>query len=154
MVVPIYIPTNKGSFFKLSFLFALFLVTLLIAQAWSFLCSLLESSWGFPGSLAGKESAYNAGNPGSGRSPGEGIGYPLQYSWGSLVAQLVKNPPAMWETWVPSLGWEGSPGEGNGDPIQYCGLENSMDYIVCGVTKSRTWLSDFPFTLLQRDKTA
>ena len=44
--------------------------------------------------------------PGSGRSPGEGIGYPLQYSWASLVAQLVKNPPAMWETWVGSLGLE------------------------------------------------
>ena len=44
--------------------------------------------------------------PGSGRSAGEGIGYPLQYSWASLVAQLVKNPPAMWETWVQSLGWE------------------------------------------------
>ena len=44
--------------------------------------------------------------PGSGRSPGEGIGYPLQYSWASLVAQLVKNPPAMSETWVRSLGWE------------------------------------------------
>jgi len=41
-----------------------------------------------------------------GRSTGEGIGYPLQYSWASLVAQLVKNPPAMWETWVRSLGWE------------------------------------------------
>ena len=51
----------------------------------------------------GKESACNAGDPssfpGSGRSAGEGIGYPLQYSWASLVAQLVKNPPAMWETW-------------------------------------------------------
>ena len=44
--------------------------------------------------------------PGSGRSAGEGIGYPLQYSWASLVAQLVKNLPAMWETWVRSLGWE------------------------------------------------
>jgi len=44
--------------------------------------------------------------PGSGRSTGEGIGYPLQYSWGSLVAHLVKNPPAMQETWVRSLGWE------------------------------------------------
>ena len=43
---------------------------------------------------------------GSGRSTGEGIGYPLQYSWASTVAQLVNNPPAMWETWVPSLGWE------------------------------------------------
>ena len=44
--------------------------------------------------------------PGSGRSAGERIGYPLQYSWSSLVAQLVKNPPAMRETWVRSLGWE------------------------------------------------
>ena len=44
--------------------------------------------------------------PGSGRSTGEGNGNPLQYSWASLVAQLVKNPPAMWETWVRSLGWE------------------------------------------------
>ena len=44
--------------------------------------------------------------PGSGRSAGEGISYPLQYSWASLVAQLIKNLPAMWETWVGSLGWE------------------------------------------------
>ena len=59
---------------------------------------------GFPDSSAGKEYAYNAGDPSSipelGRSSGEGIGYPLQYSWASLVPQLVKNPPAMWETWV------------------------------------------------------
>jgi len=58
----------------------------------------------------GKESACNAGDsssiPGLGRSTGEGIGYPLQYSWASLVAQLVKNLPTMRETWVPSLGWE------------------------------------------------
>ena len=57
---------------------------------------------GFPGSLAGKESAYNAGDPGlipvSGRSSGEGIGYPLQYFGASLVAHLVKNPPAIRET--------------------------------------------------------
>ena len=50
--------------------------------------------------------------PGSGRSPGQGIGYPLQYSWTSLVAQMVKNPPAMWETWVQSLGWEDTLEEG------------------------------------------
>ena len=65
---------------------------------------------GFPHSSVHKESACNSGDPGSipgsGRSPGEGIGYPLQYSWASLVAQLVKNPPAMQETWVWSLGWE------------------------------------------------
>ena len=65
---------------------------------------------GFPDNSAGKESACNAGDPssipGSGRSPEEGIGYPLQYSWASLVAQLVKNLPAMQETWVHTLGWE------------------------------------------------
>ena len=63
---------------------------------------------GFPDSSVGKESACNAGDlgsiPGLGRSPGERIGYPLQYSWASLVAQLVKNPPEMQETWVWSLG--------------------------------------------------
>ena len=65
---------------------------------------------GFPDSSVGKESACNAGDPnltsGLERSAGEEIGYPLQYSWASLVAQLVKNPPATWETWVRSLGWE------------------------------------------------
>ena len=65
---------------------------------------------GFCGSLAGKESACNAGDPssirGSGRSTGEGISYSLQYAWASLVAQLVKNLPVMWETWVQSLSWE------------------------------------------------
>ena len=64
----------------------------------------------FPDSSVGKESACSAGDPslipGLGRSPGEGIGYPLQYSWAALVAQLVKNLPAVWETWVQSLGWE------------------------------------------------
>ena len=64
----------------------------------------------FPDSSADKKSTCNAGDPGStlglGRSPGEGIGYPFQYSWASLVAQLVKNLPAMWEIWIQSLGWE------------------------------------------------
>ena len=71
----------------------------------------LQMTWqGFPGSSAGKESTCITGDPGwipeSGRSPGEGTGYPLQYSWASLVAQMVENPPAMQETWVHSLGWE------------------------------------------------
>ena len=65
----------------------------------------------FPDSSVCKESTCNAEDPssipGSGRSTGGGIGYPLQYSWASLAAQLVKNPPAMRETWVQSLGWEG-----------------------------------------------
>ena len=65
---------------------------------------------GFPHSSVGKESTCNAGDlsliPGVGRSTGEGVGYPLQYSWASLVAQLVNNQPAVWKTWVESLGWE------------------------------------------------
>ena len=65
---------------------------------------------GFPDSSVGEESTCNVGDPGLipvwGRSAGEGIGYSLQYSQASLVAQLVKNLPAILETWVQSLGWE------------------------------------------------
>ena len=65
---------------------------------------------GFPHGSDGKESACDTGDPGLipglGRSAGEGIGYPLQYSWASLVAQLVKSLPAMQETWVQFLDWE------------------------------------------------
>ena len=65
---------------------------------------------GFPDCSVGKESICNSGDPslipGSGRSAGEGIGYRLQYSWSSFVTQLMKNPPAMRETWVLSLGWK------------------------------------------------
>ena len=64
----------------------------------------------FPGNSAGKESSCNAGDPSSisglGRSTGEEIGYPLQYFWASLLAQMVKNLPAMGETWVRPLGRE------------------------------------------------
>ena len=71
-------------------------------------CNIYTYIYGFPGSSDGKESTCNAGEPSSipgwGRFAGEGIGYPLHYSWASLVAQLVKNPPAVWETWVRSLG--------------------------------------------------
>ena len=92
---------------------------------------------GFPGSSVGKESACNAGDPclipGSGRSTGEGIGYSLQYSWASLVAQLVKNCLQLgrpgFSLWL---------GEGKGYLLQYSGLENSMYCIVHGVTKSLT----------------
>ena len=66
-------------------------------------------SKGLPYGSAGEESTCNVGDlgstPGLGRSAGEGIGYSFQYSWASLVAQLVKNP-AVWETWVRSLDWE------------------------------------------------
>ena len=115
---------------------------------------LLTHTWGFPGSSVGKESACHAGDPssipGSERSAGDGTGYPLQYSWASLVGQLVKNLPAMWETCVPSLGLGRSPGEGKGYPLQYSGLENPMDRIVHEVSKSRIGLSDFhfPFPLI------
>ena len=60
----------------------------------------------------------------------------------SQGAQLVKNPPAVRETWIRSLSWEWSPGEGKGYPLQYFGLENFMGCMVPGVTKNRTWLSD------------
>ena len=106
---------------------------------------------GFPDSSVGKESPCNAGDPvlipGLGRSSGEGIGYPLQYSWASLVAQLVKNLPEMQETWVRSPGLGRSPGEGKGYPLQYSGLENSMDCTVHGVTKSQTQLNNFHFLI-------
>ena len=71
---------------------------------------------GFPGASAGKEFTCNAGDPGSipgsGGSPGKGIGYPLQCSWAFLEAQSVKNLSAMQETWVQSLGREDPPEEG------------------------------------------
>ena len=70
----------------------------------------MEVTLGFPGGSDSKESACNVrdldSTPGSGRSPEELISSPLQYSWASLVPQMVKNQPAKWETWVPSLGWE------------------------------------------------
>ena len=106
---------------------------------------------GFPSSSAGKESACNAGDPGLipglGRSPGEGIGYPLQYSWASLVAQMVKNPPAMRETWVRSLSDEDSLGEGMATYSSILAWRIPMDTgawqaTVHGVTKSWTCLSN------------
>ena len=70
----------------------------------------------YPDSSVGKDSTCNTGDPGSiprsGRSAGEGRGCPLQCSWASLVAQLVKNPTAMREAWVQSLGWEDPPEKG------------------------------------------
>ena len=71
---------------------------------------------GFPYSPVGKESTCNAGDPGlipGSGATGEGIGYPLQCSWASLMTQVVNNLHAMWNTWVRSLGWEDPPGKGN-----------------------------------------
>ena len=100
-------------------------------------------------SSAGKESTCNVGDPrsipGMGRSPGEGIGYPLQYSWAALVAQLVRIHLQRGRIWVQSLGWEDRQGHGN--TLQCSCLENPMDRgawraTVLGVAKSRTRLSD------------
>ena len=92
---------------------------------------------GFPHISVGKEPACNAGDPSSipglGRSPGEGTGYPLQHSWPSLVAQLIKNPPVMQVDLGLIAGLGRSPGEGQGYPFQYSGLENSMDDTVAKV---------------------
>ena len=106
---------------------------------------------GFPGSSAGKESVCNARDPGSipgsERSPGEGIGYPLQYSWATLVAQMVKNLPATWETWVQSLGWEDPLKEGMATHSGILAWRIPMDRgarraTVHGVAKSLALLSD------------
>ena len=103
----------------------------------------------FPDSSISKESACNAGRPslipGLGKSSGEWIGYSLQYSWASLVTQPVKNPPAMWETWVPSLGWEDplEKGKATHSSILFWRISWST---VHGVAKSGTQLSDFHFT--------
>ena len=82
--------------------------------------------------------------PRLGRSSGEGIGYPLQYSCASLVAQLVKNLPAMQETWVRFLGWKDPLEKGKAAHSSILGGE-FMDCIVHGVTKSWTRLSGFHF---------
>ena len=66
-----------------------------------------------------------------------------------IAAQLVKNPPAMWETWVRSLGWEDPPGKGKGYPLQYSGLENSMNCIVPWGHKESTQPSDFHFHFIE-----
>ena len=91
-----------------------------------------RTSLGFPDSSFGKESTCNAGDtgliPGLGRSAGEGIGSSLQYSWASLVAQLVKNLPAIGETWLQSLGWEDTLEKGKATHSVFW-LENSMDCI-------------------------
>ena len=100
----------------------------------------------FPHSSIGKKSACNAGGPGSisglGRSTGEGTGYPLQYSWASFAAQLVKNPPAMRKTWVRSLSWK--------DPLKkgkatHCSILawRILWAMAHEVTKNWTRLSDF-----------
>ena len=98
----------------------------------------------FPDSSVGKEPAWNAGDPSSipglGRSAREGIGNPLQYSWASLVAQLVKNPPTIQKTWVQPLGWEDPLEKGNAthSNILAWRIPWTMSYKDSGTTE---WLS-------------
>ena len=112
-------------------------------------CVISLCDTGFPDSSVGKESICNEGDPSSipglGRSAGEGVGCPLQYSWASPVAQLVKKSTCNVGDLgsIPGLGR--SPGEGNSYPLQYSGLENSKDCIVHGVANNHTQLSDFHF---------
>ena len=109
-----------------------------------------ESGHGFPHSSVGKESTCNAGDPGlvpgSARSAGEGNRLPtpvcLGFPGGSGGKESAYSSGDLGS--IPGL--RRSPGEGNGYPLQYSGLENSMDCIVCGVAKSRIWLSNFHFT--------
>ena len=105
--------------------------------------------FGFPDSSFCKESACNERDlgliPGSGRITGEWIGYPFQYSWASLVTQLVKNLPEMRETWVWSLGWEDPwRRERLPTPVFWSGEFHGL----YGVTKSRTQRSEFHFHLI------
>ena len=102
----------------------------------------------FPDSSVSKETNCNAGDPSSitrsGRSAGEGIGYPLQYSWASFVAQLVKNPVAMQETWVLSLGWEDSLDKGKANHSRI--LSWRIPWTVESMeSQSQTRLRDFHF---------
>ena len=82
---------------------------------------------------------------GSGRSTGDGIGYPLWYSWASLVAQLVKNLPALWETWVRSPGWEDPSEKGKATHSSILAWRIPQT-TVHSVAKSWTQLNDFYFT--------
>ena len=109
--------------------------------------------WGFPDSSVGKESTCNARDPSSipvsGRSPGERTGYPLQYSWASLVAQLVKNLSAMQETWVRSMGWEDSLEKGKATHSRILAWRIPWTARPMGSQRARhTWVT-FIFTLQQ-----
>ena len=110
VITPSWLPGSLRSFLYSTSVYSchLFLTFVASVRSIPFLSFIVPIC--FPDSSVGKELACNAGDPGlipgSGRSTGEEIGYPLQYSWASLVAKLVKNTPAVRETWVRSLGWE------------------------------------------------
>ena len=126
---------------------------------WETVYMIFFFSWdvmvGFPGSSGDKEPTCNAGDPGSllglGSSPGEGIGYPLQYSWASLMAQMVTNLPAVLETWVWFQGWEDSLKEHMAIHSSILAWRTSMSRgawwaTVHGVTKNLTWLTKHTYT--------
>ena len=129
-------------------------------------CMEIYTLLGFPGSSAGKEFSCNAGDtglvPGSESSPGEGKGYPLLLSWASLVAETVKNPPAVWETWVRSLGREDPLAKGMATHSSFLpGESQRLPHVgwratVIGVTKADTtgWLSTAQHMHITRCKTA
>ena len=101
--------------------------------------------FGIPDSSVGKESTCNAGDPslipGLGRFTGEGIGYPFQWEvhfLGFPCGSAGKESACDVGDLDSTLGFGRSPGKGKGYPLQYSGLENSMDCIVHGVTKSGT----------------
>ena len=104
----------------------------------------------FPDSSVGKESACSAGDPGSiprsGRSAGEWISYPLQYTWASLVSQLVKNLPAVWETSVWSLSWEDSLEKGTATHFSILAWRIPWNVIVHGVAKRHDWVTELNWT--------
>ena len=115
------------------------------------ICISFRCYLGFPCGSAGKESTCNAGDPisfpGSGRSTGEGIGYPFQVFLDFPSGSADKEPDCSAGDLgsIPGLGR--SPGEGKGYPLQYSGLENCMDCVVHEVARSRTRLSNFHFSL-------
>ena len=126
---------------------------------WFIFIIVLETSmWiaGFPHSSVGKQSACHVGDPSSiprlGRFTGEGIGYSLQYSWASFVVQLVKNLPAMLETWLWSLGWEDHLEKGKATHSSILAWRISWT-VAHGDPKSQTRLSNFhlSFVLDARD---
>ena len=105
--------------------------------------------FGFPDSSVGKEYACSAGDsgliPGSGRSPEEGLVYPLRYSQASFVAQLVQNLPALWRTSVWSLNWEDQLKKGKPTHSSIMAWRIPCTVYSIGVAKSQTGLNDFHF---------
>ena len=135
LMVPIYIPTNMWA------------AVYGVVQSRTWLKQLSSSSSSSSSIFWASQVAHLVKTPGPGRSPGEGIGYSPQYSWASLVVQLVKNLLVMRETWVPSLGWEDPLEEGIATNSSILAWRIPMDRgawqaTVHGVPKNWAWLGD------------